>query len=204
MNVYERLAKAQANLKAVGKGSTNKFHGYSYTSAEDMLTACRAALLDAGLVCTRDGWSVEEIAGTLYVKAAGTLQCVGGSKSDLTAVSSTFVYPVVPGNGRPIDKAISAALTTGLSYWLRDILMLPRIDGLEVDQRDDSNYQHVDPECQAIADEIRSLATAEQMEKFTKACQDRGPGILLEHLDKRTLKRWLDRVNELNQKEETK
>lgn len=207
MNVYERLAEAQRNLKAVGKGSTNSFHGYSYTSAEDMLTACRSALLDAGLVCTRDGWTVEEICGTMYVKAFGSLHCVGAGSEpgkDLTAVSNTFVYPVVPGNGRPIDKAISAALTTGLSYWLRDMMMLPRVDGLEVDTRDDSKYQHVDEHSQSLADTIRAEATAEQMEKFNQRCIEKGDGTLLEHMDKRTLKRWLDRVRELNSQGEQK
>lgn len=202
MNVYERLASAQANLKAVGKGSTNDFHGYKYTSAEDMLTACRSALLDAGLVCMRDSWSVLEVAGTIYVKSIVTVSCFGTTGDDkapeFTTIHKDFLYPVCPGNGRPMDKAVSAALTTGLSYWLRDLLLLPRVDGLEVDNRDDSKYQHRDPLSVKISEEIRALATAEQMQKFDKACMDRGSGVVMENIEPETLQRWLDRLLELN------
>ena len=52
--------------------------------------------------------------------------------------SPPFGVPVLPEKGRPIDKAEAGARTYALSYFLRDLLLIPRVDeGSDVDQRDD-------------------------------------------------------------------
>ncbi|MCB9228621.1 MAG: hypothetical protein H6618_03335 [Deltaproteobacteria bacterium] len=39
----------------------------------------------------------------------------------------------------PKDKAVAASLTTALAYWLRDILLLPRVDDSgSMDRRNDT------------------------------------------------------------------
>jgi hypothetical protein len=211
-DIYDKLHKAQKGLQAVGKGSNNSYHGYSYTSAEDMLKACRTALLDAGLVCMRRSWRVMEICGTTYVESEVWIYNTGAKpkEGDETAqhLTSTFVYPVCPGNGRPIDKAVSAALTTGLSYWLRDLLLLPRVDGLEVDTRDDSGYVHQetttqDPERSAhlealrrdMALQIEDRATPEQMTAIRNHIHTKhGEHLPLEQMPALELKLWLDKI----------
>jgi hypothetical protein len=199
-NVWSALKVAQQSLQAVGKGSQNSFHGYSYTSAEDMLKACRTSLLDAGLVCTRRQWNITEIAGTMWVTSQVELSLADGDMQDeqvCNSLTSEFTYPIVPANGRPVDKALSAALTTGLSYWLRDLLLLPRVDDLEVDTRDDSKYKHDEQEAISIAIEIEDRASPEQMEKL-KGQFARYKATKLEDVPLVTLKAWLKRVKETN------
>ena len=195
-DVHARIAAAQKQLKAVGKGSTNSFQGYTYTSAEDMLEACRSALLEQELVCFRRSWEMKEIAGELFVSSIVEVNCsTDPGENKLSSITQSFQYPVVPGKGRPLDKALSAALTTGLSYWLRDLFLLPRVDGNEVDSRDDTNYQHTDKRALHLAYEIEELATKEQMDKISgRVSQHLGPKGLLEQMDIPTLTEWRDKL----------
>ena len=48
---------------------------------------------------------------------------------------------VLPGKGRPMDKAASASYSQAITYLMRAVFMLPRgADELDVDGRDDSAY----------------------------------------------------------------
>ncbi len=206
--IYEKLLEAQKALQGVGKGSNNSFHNYNYTSAEEMLTACREALHTAGLTCFRKGWKIvsDEHDPTLKMiecemRISEATSAAGGSAEGI--LDSQFHYPICPGNGRPLDKAVSAALTTGLSYWLRDLLLLPRIDGLEVDTRDDQNWNPEQERLELLADEIHQIATEEQLEKLLAEAQKKYKCSELKHLPPVTLKAWHKRVIELS-KENTK
>ena len=131
------LLKAQQAVEAVGKASKNDFGGYKYASAEDMITASREVLHKNGLIVTRNGWRLlghgdEDSWSTPVVEAVYIL-----AHRDGHSVVCATQYPVCEGKGRPADKALNAALTTGLSYFLRDLLLIPRCD-VEVDQRPDT------------------------------------------------------------------
>ena len=127
------LLKAQTAVEAVEKASRNDFGGYKYASAEDMITASREVLHKQGLLVTRNGWRViREPDCTPIVEAVYVL----GHKDGHSVVCATQ-YPICTGKGRPEDKALNASLTTGLSYFLRDLLLIPRCD-VEVDQRPDT------------------------------------------------------------------
>jgi len=69
--IHEKLHGIQSSLKAP-KGQTNKFGGYSYRSAEDILTAVKPLLRENGctLVISDDIVGVE---GRVYVKATAVL-----------------------------------------------------------------------------------------------------------------------------------
>ncbi len=69
--IHEKLQGIQSSLKAP-KGQTNKFGGYSYRSAEDILTAVKPLLREKGctLVISDDIVGVE---GRVYVKATAVL-----------------------------------------------------------------------------------------------------------------------------------
>ena len=69
--IHEKLQGIQSSLKAP-KGQTNKFGGYSYRSAEDILTAVKPLLRENGctLVISDDIVGVE---GRVYVKATAVL-----------------------------------------------------------------------------------------------------------------------------------
>lgn len=150
------LWHAQQQLKAVRKASENKFHGYKYAGAEDVITSSRSVLHDQGLIVMRDSAQLDVREGGKSAVLLSTF--IVASKCGQAMVHDQS-FPVVPGNGRPMDKAVAAAMTTSMSYFLRDLLMIPRVDGEEVDTRDDTAYKHaisgsLDPETERKTQEL--------------------------------------------------
>jgi len=135
-NIAAALLKAQQALESVKKDATNSFHRYNYTSAEEMIGACRKALHDHGLVATRATWGIDKDIGEFgcIVSTMTLMHAESGERID-----APITWPIVPEKGRPMDKAIAAALTSSLSYWLRDLLMLPREEE-GMDKRDDREF----------------------------------------------------------------
>lgn len=140
-NIAGALLKAQQAIESVKKDATNSFHRYNYTSAEEMIAACRKALHDAGLVPTRATWGVDKSIGE-FGSVVSTMTLMHVESGD--RIDAPITWPIVPEKGRPMDKAIAAALTTSLSYWLRDLLMLPREEE-GMDSRDDRAYEPQKP-----------------------------------------------------------
>ncbi len=70
-NIHQKLQGIQSSLKAP-KGQTNKFGGYRYRSAEDILTAVKPLLAEwqCSLVITDE---MVEVGGRVYVKATVVL-----------------------------------------------------------------------------------------------------------------------------------
>ncbi len=70
-NIRQKLQWIQSSLKAP-KGQTNKFGGYNYRSAEDILNAVKPLLnvWDCSLVINDE---IVEVAGRVYVKANASL-----------------------------------------------------------------------------------------------------------------------------------
>ena len=70
-NIRQKLQGIQSSLKAP-KGQTNKFGGYRYRSAEDILTAVKPLLAEwqCSLVIQDD---MVEVGGRVYVKASANL-----------------------------------------------------------------------------------------------------------------------------------
>lgn len=117
-NLQAALMRAQKSLDGVQKTSTNKFSNYDYVSAEDMVTSARKALHNAGLVAGRKAWNYEKdkVICTFFIAHPESGEELTGSTE----------FPSVPRKGTPEDKAIATALTSSLSYFLRDVLLLPR------------------------------------------------------------------------------
>ena len=131
--ITAHLHKAQQEVEAVEKASRNDFGNYKYASAEDIVTASRAVLHKQGLIVTCNGWRlVNEENCTPSIEVVYVLSHTSGH-----SVVCATQYPVCVGKGRPEDKAVNASLTTGLSYFLRNLLLIPRCDE-EVDQRPDT------------------------------------------------------------------
>lgn len=136
------LRAAQSELESIEKKSKNTHHGYKYASAESVISECRDALNRNGLVPTCTGWETYRAADdpeTPRLKVCYRLDHVDSNDARVYTVST----PVVPGSGRPVDKAEAAALTMNLAYWYRGILMVAREDAAVpgVDSRDDTSYQ---------------------------------------------------------------
>ena len=132
--ILPHLLKAQVEVEAVEKASRNDYSGYFYASAEDMITASRRVLHNNGLMVTRNGWRIVESqreGRPDKVEAVYVLAHKNGS-----SVACVTEYPICTKKGTPEDKALNASLTTGLSYFIRDLLLIPRCDE-EVDRRQD-------------------------------------------------------------------
>lgn len=127
------IVAAQRALTAVGKDKTNTYHRYTYASAEAMVRACREALHAGGLAVTHR-WDISPNEGQLFILVDFMLVHEEGEHR-----VDRVTWPVVPEKGRPIDKAMAAALTSCMSYYLRGLLLVPRDDDT-MDDRDDRAY----------------------------------------------------------------
>jgi hypothetical protein len=137
--LWARLAECRRRVVAIEKDSRNAHGGYDYVSAEAMISKTRAVMLDLGLVFYRDDASLADVAGVLTLRQRFCL-----INAD-TGESHTFNMdlPAPPRKGMPEDKAVMAALTSGLNYAIRDLLMVSR--GRE-DQIEAINDVGFDPE----------------------------------------------------------
>ncbi len=133
VNLEQALWKAQRSIQGVGKDGNNAYSKYRYTSAEAMLSACRNALHDAGLTVRRTTFTYDE---KLHVSSTIRLSHYESGESE----ESVIMFPAIEQKGKPQDKAIAAALTGSLSYYLRDLLLLPRSEDFDMDKRDDTEY----------------------------------------------------------------
>ncbi len=111
---------------------------YAYTSSEAIFREARTALAANGLAVIPIEQSVngsertgpdrfELISKRLLMHSSGE------------SILCTSAWPIIPENGRPLDKATAAADTLSLAYFLRDLLQLPRVDPAdEVARRNDT------------------------------------------------------------------
>lgn len=129
-NLSAALVAAQRNLPGVLKDAANTFHRYKYVSSESMIRECRAALHDAGLALVPVSETLRPAPELAAFGAAAILSASWelhhGPSGESTPL--TWEWPVVPEKGRPLDKALASARTTGLGYGLRDLLLAPRVD----------------------------------------------------------------------------
>jgi len=153
-SVAAGLVRARRAVRAVEKDSKNEHHGYKYASAEDMMAEGLRALNEAGLAFSCVSWVVVQIerprsiatesgAVETVVESVPRLRCVFLLiAEDGACASSTTDNAVVPGKGRPEDKAEFGMLTEAYAYALRGWLGIPREDErISVSGRDDSGAE---------------------------------------------------------------
>lgn len=129
-SIRAALLVAQQLLPGVLKDSKNDFHKYKYVSSESMIREARAALHGAGLALspTRAEVITSEALVALGVPALLRAEWVLTHGDTGETMPLAFDWPIVPEKGRPVDKALASARTTGLGYMLRDLLLAPRVD----------------------------------------------------------------------------
>ncbi len=140
--IYKALALAHQSLLSVAKDAVNHYSKYRYTSSEAMVSRARKALLDHALVAGRSGWTYSDISGTADEVAAKVksrfflFHTESGEQ-----LTEEVEFPAIAKKGTSLDKAVAASLTTALSYWLRDLLLIPRIDEpISMNSRDDRTH----------------------------------------------------------------
>lgn len=140
--LYASLLAAQQCVGAVEKSSTNSHHKYKYASSEDMLAAARDALITNGLVVVRTHYELDR---SMERGDASAIMDVVQHFKVIHAETGAFIehkviWPAIAAKARPDDKAIAGALTSGLSYYMRDLLMIPRVDEQQMDKRNDDGW----------------------------------------------------------------
>jgi hypothetical protein len=137
--LFAAIATATFRAKAIEKDATNTHHKYKYASAEAVIEEARVPLAGEG-VCVIQTWDVLQRpdGGAWFADVLCTYLV---AHKDGGWMSFTVPVPAIRGNGRPEDKAIAASLTYSLGYFLRGLIMLPRVDSsIDTDQRDDRDY----------------------------------------------------------------
>jgi hypothetical protein len=162
-NLSKALLKAQAEVAGVVKNARNEFAKYDYVSADGMVGQLRNALISNGLLFNRSSWFVE---GTLVRSNFSLIHVESGEERNFIAD-----VPIVETKGRPADKAVLGAVTTALSYTLRDLLLVPRVDELEVDNRSDDEPIRRPA---AAANDAQLSTLAKEVEKESQRRDDGG------------------------------
>ena len=137
------ISEAQGYVSGVGKDKKNTHDNYQYASAEAVIEEARGSLAKAGMAALCVGTRFEQSPGFEDADATylGRLRCFylvthkSGQYMEVERSTPVLLQKV----GRPEDKAEATASTYDLSYFLRGLLLLSRVDGTEqVDERDDS------------------------------------------------------------------
>lgn len=147
--LYAALSRAVAKAQAVAKDSANDYHRYKYASAEALIEEARVPLAAEGICVLPGAWALSPT-GREDGYFANVIVTYRVAHKDGGSVDCSASTPAIREKGRPEDKAVATALTYSLGYFLRSLLLLPRVDAEhDVDQRDDREQGRQRPERQA-------------------------------------------------------
>ena len=134
------LCAAQKSLRGLQTDARNDFARYSYVSSDKMIEAGSRALSLAGLALVTVENQIEPMSigsdAILRHRRVFRLLHTSGESVDME-----HVWIAVLAKGRPWDKAIASSDTTGLSYFLRGLLLVARGD-----ESDDMDHTPSRPE----------------------------------------------------------
>lgn len=119
ISLRAKLSGIQGSLKAP-KGQVNKFGGYNYRSAEDILNAVKPLLGEWGcsLIVTDD---ITEVAGRVYVKASATLL---DNDSDQVLASHAFARETESKKGMDDAQVTGSASSYARKYSLNGLFCI--------------------------------------------------------------------------------
>jgi hypothetical protein len=139
-NIAQKLQGIQTNLKAP-KGQTNKFGGYKYRSAEDILEAVKPLLskFEATLMLIDE---VVEVGGRVYVKATAKL---GNTDTDDYIETTAFAREAEVKKGMDDAQITGSASSYARKYALNGLLCID-------DTKDpDATNDHCNSQPKAVA-----------------------------------------------------
>ena len=158
MNVYEKLAAVQKNLKAP-KNQFNSFGKYSYRSCEDILEAAKPLCIENGLLLTISD-DVIEVGGRVYVRAIATVHNIEDPKE----IAQTLAFAREAEDKKGID---SAQLTGATSSYARKYA-LGGLFALDDTKDADATNKHGKDNAQAVVE--KAQAAGVPVEKEYKCC----------------------------------
>jgi len=118
-NTVKIMQSIQSELKAP-KGQTNKFGGYSYRSAEDILEAVKPLLNKYNCFLTVSD-EIVEVGGRVYVKATAT---VHESHSDPIALTTAFAREAEVKKGMDDAQITGSASSYARKYALNGLFAI--------------------------------------------------------------------------------
>jgi hypothetical protein len=124
--VYEAILEAQKQSRALVKDARNDFGQYDYVSTEAMIQEAKTILSSVGLSVIPVETSVRRESEGDDFRILHRKYLVADGEGNTVEMHQEWA--VVPGKGRPWDKAVASAATTSLNYFLRDLLQIPRVD----------------------------------------------------------------------------
>lgn len=137
-NLAASLSTARDRCKPAEKDARNAYHNYTYASAEEIITVANAAMDKTGLALISVNDEMKQAPSGFVLDRTWILCHSSGEQVSLR----TQGWPVIPDKGRPLDKALAAALTTSLAYRLRDLLQIPRVSpDDDIAGRDDRHHE---------------------------------------------------------------
>tara|TARA_R110000751_G_scaffold71864_1_gene145816 strand:- start:2414 stop:2917 length:504 start_codon:yes stop_codon:yes gene_type:complete len=115
------LSKIQTELKAP-KGQTNKFGGYKYRSAEDILEAIKPLLkkYECDLTISDD---MVEVGGRVYVQATAMLSC-DGTEAGIIGETSAFAREAETKKGMDDAQITGSASSYARKYALNGLFAI--------------------------------------------------------------------------------
>jgi len=153
-NIAKALSTARDRCRPAEKDSLNRYHQYAYASAEEIIKVANEALEKTELALISLSDEMRQGPSGPLLDRTWILCHSSGESVRLTTIG----WPVIPDKGRPLDKALAAAITTSLAYRLRDLLQIPRVSPEDdIASRDDRHHERNNHERPA-----EPRATAEQ------------------------------------------
>ncbi len=118
-NIAQKLMGIQANLKAP-KGQTNKFGGYKYRSAEDIVESVKPLLEKFGATLMLSD-EVVEVGGRVYVKATAKL---GDTETDEFIETTAYAREAEVKKGMDEAQITGSASSYSRKYALNGLLCI--------------------------------------------------------------------------------
>lgn len=140
------IIKAIMGARSIGKDGRNEHSRYNYAKADDIIDEARDALAGAGvLVSTLNQWDTEFEALNWQGQNDNSRKYLVLFKVSHPESGQWRIYrrfcTYSDRKGTPWDKGLLGCQTTVLAYFLRDLLLLPRVDeSIQPDQRNDTNH----------------------------------------------------------------
>lgn len=133
MNIYEKLAAVQQELKAP-KDKKNTFAGYNYRSAEGILEAVKPVLVkhNATIVLSDD---IVEIGGRVYVKATASFYSTEENPViDRSTFTTAFAREAETKKGLDDSQITGVASSYARKYALNGLLLIDDTKDADTDE----------------------------------------------------------------------
>lgn len=175
--MIKNLIDIQNELKAP-KSSYNDFGKYAYRSAEDILTAVKPLLKKYGAQLTLSD-EIVSIGDRVYIKAVATLTDADGNTQTTTA----YAREAATKKGMDESQITGTASSYARKYCLNGLFLIDDTKDADTNAYHEQTHQSEQPQItvENKAEYVKQGSekiTADEVEKLTAACAQKGEGWL--------------------------